>query len=116
MSSAKPNFSYQWAKSKNAHRTTISNFAQVTSEEQIVEEMDYWKKKLRALESDSSATKTGNKEKIIDRLLDLRAQQTMLFIQNLYEQKQPLLEKKISAAVTHYYADCLRLIAATKHS
>lgn len=107
MSSAEKDYAYKWAKAKNSGSTFISSQSTPINLENIVEEMAFWKKKLLT-------TPLEKREKIIDKLIDLRATQTMAFIENLHGERHPLAEKKINQAIEHYYADCFRLIAAAK--
>lgn len=108
MSSDEKNLAYKWAKAKNSGSTFLSKKSTPINLEHLQEEMDFWKTKLKNSTSDS-------REKIIDKLLDLRASQTMAFIENLHEDNHPLAAKKINAAIEHYYFDCLQLIMITKH-
>lgn len=107
MSSDEKNYSYKWAKAQSAKSTFISAKSSPINDEQVAEEMAFWKKKLLTTEPEK-------RERIIDRLIDLRAKQTMAFIENAYANSEPLAEKKINLAIEHYYTDCLRLIAAVK--
>lgn len=108
MSSDNTNFAYKWAKAQNAGATFISKNSAPINTERLEEEMIFWKTKLT---NSTQETRT----KIIDKLLDLRAKQTLAYIENLHEDNHPLAEKKIDQAINHYYADCFRLIAAAKH-
>ena len=107
MSSDEKNYAYKWAKAQNARSTFISAKSAPIKEEEVAEEMIFWKKKLLNAPFE-------NREKIIDKLIDLRAKQTMAFIENTHVNSEPLAEKKINQAIEHYYIDCIRLIAAAK--
>ncbi len=107
MSSDEKNYAYKWAKAKNSGSTFVSGKSTIITDEQVNEEMTFWKKKLLTTEPDK-------RENIIDKLIDLRARQTMAFIENLHVDDHPLAEQKISRAIQHYYVDCARLIAAAK--
>ena len=107
MSSDEKNLAYKWAKAKNSGSTFVSNKSRSTNLEHVQEEMLFWKNKLKSAPPDA-------RKKIIDKLIDLRASQTMAFIESLHVDDHPLAEKKINQAIEHYYADCFRLIAAAK--
>lgn len=74
--------------------------------EQISEEMIYWKKRL--------ATKSPDANKIIDKLISLRAEQATLLIQDLHESSVVLAKQKTAAIIAAYYADCAKLMSVTK--
>lgn len=105
MSSDNSNFAYKWAKAQSAGATFISKNSAAINVEHLEEELIFWKTKLK-----NSTPET--RSKFIDKLLDLRAKQTIAYIENLHEDNHPLAEKKIDQAITHYYTDCFRLIAA----
>ncbi len=112
MSSVEQNHAYKWAKSRHSGSTFISATSSPINLEHLVEEMAFWKKKLLATDFTAQPDGTAKKEKIIDRLIDLRARQTMAFIQDIHETKHPLAKPKIDQAIIFYYADCIKLIAA----
>lgn len=108
MSSDNKNYAYKWAKAQSAGSTFISKNSSAINVEHIKEEMNFWKIKLQNSTPEA-------RRKIVDKLLDLRAKQTIAYIENLHEDNHPLAEKKIDQAITHYYTDCFRLIVAAKH-
>ena len=69
---------------------------------QIDEEMAYWKNR----------AKTQDQKIAVDKLLSLRAEQTILHIKNLHEESPVIAKHKTDSIIAAYYADCTRLLAA----
>ncbi len=77
----------------------------VGREDQIAEEMDYWKKRWQG------STTTLERETYTDKLIKLRAEQTKLLLEAATVNRAT--EYKIKCIIRAYYYDCARLVAAT---
>ncbi len=74
--------------------------------EQVAEALQYWKQRF-------TSTTPLDQEKIIEKLIHLRAEQTILLIQEVQEQTPVLADQKTSRIMAAYYADCAKLLTLT---
>ncbi len=100
---------HRLAVQKNKDRLGSQNTSErrATRLEHINEELIFWKKKLAANLADT---------KIVDTLIRLRAEQTTLHLEDLYESSAILAKQKTPGIIAAYYADCAKLLAATNRA